>query len=171
MPEETRDPQRPHFHYSREERLSSLSHRARSVYEPKRGFLRRNPSLLITLVNVAVVLVLLFVASALTRGRGVTKEFLGYRVTTKAASFDDQIFVTIEMVCRQPRTTPVEVRVVIRPVDGEARQEMSDVLPAAKGEKRVIRGTLPADAATRNIIVEFFGEGEQYRTAVPVKEM
>ncbi len=158
MREESKEPSVLRYHYDRDERLASLPDHIRERSLKKRGIFRGNRSLVITLINVAVLIVLIAVISAVSRTMGDNTILPGYAISAKAAVFGDRVLVSTSVKAREEKKEPASVRVHISYPDGGGRIELDDFLPAEDGEKQIYRASLDRDPAQTHVKVDFYSE-------------
>jgi hypothetical protein len=151
--EETRDPGAPKYHYNREERMASLPDAIRS--RQRRGILRGNRSLMITLIDVVFLVLLVVIFSFVGRLAGNTNVIPGYAVNADAIEFGDRVLVSVKVKARE---TPVEIGVVrirLRYPEGGERVEINEYLPGEKNVEETYRGALPYDGEQTRIVIDF----------------
>jgi len=146
MREETRYPGEARFHYNREEREAGLSEYARNTLHAK-GFFRRNRSLVITLIDVLVLLLLFFIINLYVRTRSKSELTDGLSVTSEGEIQDGRIFLSLT-IKRTSDAGPTGVaRVMFRALPDDVRVDVSDTLPEAKGETRVVHSVLEVSSS------------------------
>jgi hypothetical protein len=154
MREESRDPGVPRYHYSREERTAFLPEHIRDRPRKKRGLLRGNRSLAITLIDVVFLVMLFAVFSVVSRLMGDNTILPGYTISAKAAMFGDRVLVSTTVEAREDSEVEPSLRVRFSYPDGKGRVEVIDFLPATKGEKQIYRGALVGDPNQNKVYIE-----------------
>ena len=169
MPEETRDPGELHYHYSREERTASLPENMR---EPRgrRGIFRGNRSLLITLIDVAFLVILVVVFSLISRIMGDNTVLPGYTVSANASAFGDRVLVSVKVQSREEKSTAEAVRIRIGYPESNNRVELNDYLPAEKRVEQIYRGSLPGDASQDEVRITFYSRSAMGSITTNIKE-
>jgi hypothetical protein len=170
MREESRYPDKLHFHYRREERTASLPERIRDRPHKKRGFLRGNRSLTITLIDVVFLVMLFAVFSVVSRLMGDNTILPGYTISAKAATFGDRVLVSATVKARETAEGESPIRVRFSYPDGGTRVEVDDFLPTEKGEKRIYRGALIHDPGREEVRIEFFSPDAMGSLNTRIKE-
>lgn len=159
MKEETREPDKPVFHYNREERMASLPEDTGE--RRRRGIFRGNRSLLITLIDVVFLVVLVAVFSVVSRMMGDATLIRGYSVTARAMLFDDRVLVSVKISSREDTEVPEAIRIRFGYPAGDERVEISDFLPEGKKEERIYRGALERDARYSKVVIDFVTDDER----------
>jgi hypothetical protein len=159
MKEESRDPGAVRYFYNREERMAALPDH---VQRPSRkGVFKGNRSLLITLIDVAFLILLVAAFSVFSLMTGNARVIPGYSATAKASQFDDRVLVSIRVVAREDHDEAQTVRIRLSYPEGSERVEVSGYLPTEKGSEVVFRGALPYDADQSRLIIDLFANGSQ----------
>lgn len=143
--EESREPGSLHFHYDREEREDGLSKYVRQNLHTT-GFLRRNRSLAITLIDLAVLVPLVLIFVFFIRSRPGPELYAGYELRATASRSGDRIFVAIEFERTEESVIDGFVRISLRVLPDDRRVELVDALPEGPGERRTIRGMVESTA-------------------------
>jgi hypothetical protein len=170
MREESRDPDIPKYHYDREKRLASLPDRIRDRPKKKKGFLRGNRSLVITLIDVAFLVMLFAVFSIVSRFMGDNTVLPGYTVTAKASVFGERVLVSATVKARDAKEEAVLVRVRISYPEGGGRIELDDFLPAEDGAQQIYRGSLARDETQTQVEIDFFTDAARGSITTRIKD-
>ena len=159
MKEETREPGKPIFRYNREERLASLpDHIANRGSGGKRGILRGNRSLLITIIDVVFLILLVVVFSVIARFRGDTAVLPGYTISAQATEYGNQVLISIKAEKRKDPGEETHVRIALSYPEEPDRVELDGFLPSKIGEETFFRGVLPVSRTARRVRIEMFTE-------------
>lgn len=152
------------FHYNRAEREAMAGGRKETE---RGGVFRRNRALLITLLDLAVILIMFVLYIVFIRPNQGTAEIDGFAFRLHAFEYDARVYVSVEITAVD-RTNDAglvsgaDSLVVATFPDG---QEVTDVLPAA-GSRIRIRHVL--DDRSRSVAVDLEAAGETLRLSVPV---
>ena len=158
--EESREPGSLHFHYDREKRRESLSDRMK---QPKRkGFLRGNRSLLITLLDLSILLILFAIVWGFFGSGARENRLEGYQLTCRAVVYNDQVLVSLRVAPADDEVFGDTIRASFRYPGGTSRTEVSDILPSSGEDERVLRAALPLDPDARKVEVDvYIGESSK----------
>lgn len=155
MPDETNDPGIPRFHYNREERMASLPEHLQDR-RGKRSLFKGNRSLLITLIDVAFLVILVVVFSVVTRLLGDNTVLPDYTVSTRAFLFGERVLVSVTIQAREDRDTAEAVRIRIGYPESSDRVELNGFLPTKKGTEEIYRGSLPGKASEQEVRITLY---------------
>lgn len=155
------------FHYSRKERLEQASPAVRQAAERKgsgrRGVFSRNPSLRLTLWDLAIILVVAVVLIPLVRwlgARGISED---YHMVLNGMVYEEEVLAGITVLAEGESPEgeePVEVRFFL---DGEpVGKTLRDLAPREKGERRTLRTRLPYNGEEK-LAAEVVLGGEENR--------
>lgn len=169
MSEETREPGTVRYHYNREERRASLPDHLRDTSK-KKGILRGNRSLLITLIDVVFLVMLVIVISVFYRVRGDGNILQGYAVSAGAITFGDNVLVSVKVKAREDRVEAQPVRIRIGYPAGGTRIELSGFLPEAGGVEEIYRGSLPLSPEQTQIRIDLFADETTGSMTVRIRE-
>ncbi len=159
MKEESRSPGEMHFHYNRDERMAKLPEHIGQ--KSRRGFLRGNRSLIITLLDVLFLVILVVIFSVVMRMQGDTTIIPGFSITARAVAFDDRVLVSIKAVAKRDHEEEVQVRIRLGYEEIARWIEVDGFLPAAKGEEQVYRSALDIEPTERKIVVYFYSQDNE----------
>ena len=159
MNQESKEPGEIRYHYNREERMAALPDHVR---EPgRKGIFRGNRSLLITLLDVAFLILLVAVFSVISLMTGNAGAIPGYSASAQASQFDDRVLVSVKMVAREEHDTAEMLRIRIRYPEGSEVVEVSGYLPTEKGSEAIFRGALAYDAAQSRLVLDLSSGGSR----------
>ncbi len=133
------------YHYSREERLRLPG---APGPPPTGGFLKRNRSLTILLLDLLIILILGFAFFRFIGGPASSGRLQPYTITLRALRDRDSVLatVTVRFSGRAPSASEAQERVYVllslSPGSGE-EQPVSARLPASPAEETVLRAVLP----------------------------
>ena len=170
MREESREPGVPKYHYDRGERLASLPEHIRDRPKKKKGILRGNRSLVITLIDVVFLIMLFAVFSVVSRIMGDNTVLPGYTVTAKASVFGERVLVSTTVKARDEKEEAASVRLRISYPVGGGRIELDDFLPAEDGSQQIYRGSLGRDQTQTQIKIDFFTDVAMGSITVRIKD-
>lgn len=128
------------FHYKREDRLETLSPGVLRQYE-KKGPFKRNPSLLIILLDILILVIILYLFKPLVGPNEQERDFQGFDLTLRAFEYEDRCLAGLVVVAREPNAGDIQGELLFS-VTGEEFRTL-DIFPA-EGE-RTIRANLPID--------------------------
>ena len=149
--EESRDPGELHYHYDRAVRRAGLPERLRQT-RPK-GFLRGNRSLVITLLDLSVLLILFVIVWFFVRSGGRGDALEGYELAARGVVFGDRVFASLSL---EPQNEEVSGGIVSAAFGfdaGAAEVTVTDVLPEPGEEARVLRTSIPLDPEAKQIVI------------------
>lgn len=127
------------FHYDREERL-----RGRPEQTPRGGFLFRNRSLAIVVIDLLVVFVV-FVLIRLFIFTGAGSASIGpFEVTLDAFAFDNEIYLTVTVTATEP-VVPTSGEETLFEVTFPDDVTVTDLLPDSEGERTEVRYVVGPD--------------------------
>jgi hypothetical protein len=126
------------FHYNRENRVKSLSPGVLRQYE-KKGPFKRNPSLLIILLDIFILVIILYLFKPLIGPNERERNFHGFDLTVRAFEYEDRCLASLVVEARETNAGDIQGEAVFS-VEGETVSIM-DILPG-EGE-RTFRATLP----------------------------
>lgn len=148
-----------HYHYSRSERLEQGG---RDREQAKKGSIfRRNRSLTLILIDVALILVIYLLFTYVFNTQPTTHDYGGYSFTIRAVAFGDEVLCTVRADQKDPEegVAGAPARVVFE--SGEAREETSDLLPTGQTGERNFRARLPrAEAGEEVRATVYIGEAQ-----------
>ncbi len=138
------------FHYSRKERLEQASPAVRQAAGRgdggRRGLFSRNPSLRLTLWDLAIILVMAVILIPLFRWLGAREQADEYHMMLNGMVYEEEVLagVTVQAEKELPEgEDPVGVEVQFY-LDGEAvGKVLRDLAPRGEGEQRTLRSRLP----------------------------
>ncbi len=145
-PRETNDPTgAPHFHYSRAERLGYDP--ATEKKKKPESIFKRNRSLAIILVDLAVILLIYFIYIFFLAPDASTARMSSYEFRLRAVQFGDDVLVTLAVESLAEAGTPSVagegiLEVVLSDQDGGELLRLIETPPEPGGE-RVIREIIP----------------------------
>jgi hypothetical protein len=145
-PEESRSPGELRFHYDREAREAGLSEYAKRHLHPPKGLFRRNRSLLITMIDVAILVILFLSVTFYLRTRPDADDDFGFTLRPEAYLSDGRLFVTLTFERTAVEGAHGPVRVFLRSLPDDVRVELSSTLPEAMGATVTLRGALDVDS-------------------------
>ncbi len=169
MPDETRDPGAPRFHYDREERTASLPEDLQDA-RGKRNLFKGNRSLLITLIDVAFLVILVVVFSVVSRLLGDNTVLPNYTVSAGATAFGERVLVSVKIQAREDRDVAEAVRIRIGYPGSGDRVELNDFLPAEKGNEEIYRGSLLGDASEQEVRITLYTQSAMGSINTRIKE-
>lgn len=167
--EETRERGQYAFHYDREERLAR---KPRKAPEPG-GFLQRNRSLLIVLLDIVLVIAMFALYVLFFRTAPTSSEMDGFLVDGNAFVFDEEIYVTLSIA--RGRTMPLvpqdDMLVEVSFPGGTA---LVDALPVDPDHPATIRHIVRGEPARRyldadEVTVEVTVRGRTRMFALPLR--
>lgn len=154
---ETEYPGQLHFHYNREERYSTLSTDVVNRENQKRGFFRkRSRPLVILFLDVLFVLVLFFIVSPILSRMASTTDFKGYELQLRAFVYESSTFLSVQIEAGEDLSLNESNMVTINfSLEGEdTGEELIDLLPERRGERRIYRAQLPGGKGRENAFAE-----------------
>ncbi len=133
------------FHYNREERLS-MSNAPDLSRRGRKGFLKSNRSLIILLVDIALICVLFIAYRAFFFRPPYLEELSGYRLTLRGMALSDRIVASlwVESTSKQeenPSKSDME-RIFVRFSVGEEELRVSEKLLLARDEPLELAASL-----------------------------
>ena len=171
-PRETDGPDEVHFHYNREERETGLSEFAKRNLHTK-GFFRRNRSLVITLIDLSVLVLLFFIIFFYLKITGVSSSGIeGISLETDAYLLGNRVYVTMVFERTEADGPTGAIRVFFRALPSDSREDVSGVLPSFIGEVRTIRAAMTAEESEVKVFatVDFETGSKVYEIEVRARE-
>jgi len=169
MGEETREPGAIKYHYNREERTASLPDRVKES-RGKGRILRGNRSLAITFLDVAFLVALIIVFSAVSRLMGDNSIIPGYTISVKATAFGERVFVSVKIQARKDSAAAEAVRIRIGYPGSGDRVELNDFLPAVRKTEQIYRGSLSFDSSREEVRITVYSGTEMGSMTARIKE-
>jgi len=151
--EESRDPGGYVYHYNREERISGLPTdiQQRLAGKLPGGIFKRNRSLTIILIDLAVIALVWFVFLPLIRtpASGIMG---GYRFSLDSFSYEGRALISLKTtpVGNTTKTPPVYTAVFSAP-SGRDSVEMQGSFTGAPGQPVILRASLPLSARQHSV--------------------
>ena len=149
-----RDPDRCDYHYDREERLRRLppAVRARVAGPAPKGIFRKNRTLTIILIDIAVITLVWFVFLPLIRA-GASGNLDGYSFSLHAFAYDNNALVTLKVIKEKEAAGPLPAYSAIFGLSSSSRSvEMQGTLPAELHSESTLRTSLPLPGKTVAVV-------------------
>ena len=144
------DPSNFNYHYKRDE-FEASRHTSHQVFRD--GPFKRNRTLLITLLDIAVIVIIITVVIPLIRKPGVVPNFEGYRLELSSYRTDDRIFLNLMITNRQKTSSDgaelADLEFSMAGSDQNAGQ--SDLLPLP-GESLTYRAVFRDDGSEEGTV-------------------
>lgn len=166
--EETRGEGQYHYHYDRSEREVGLSGYAERNLHTS-GFLRRNRSLAITLIDLLVLLLLFLLIMFYLKMQPSGSRFEGLEVTSDAYLSEERLFVALTFERTEDSGPTGMVRVLFRVLPDDRRLELIDALPKSMGDSRTMRGVVECSSREPRLFATVDLEERSEVIEIPVR--
>ena len=139
------------FHYSREERLA-LNGAPDLSTRTKRGFLKNNRSLMILLVDIAIICLLFVIYRQFLFSPPYRQSFAGYTITLRGFPLQDKVIASL--IVRKTKEEAFSGRIYIRFMVKEEDLRISEVLPKGLNAEVELTGSLLVSGAGEELVAE-----------------
>lgn len=171
------------FHYDRKERLESATPEVRRGQEQRgqKGIFRRNPSLRITLYDLAIIFFVVIVLIPLIRWAGLNAFSGGYSLQLESYRLEEEILVSVRVEARRKKSLlfwqqeqsveneeqpSMELSFYLD--DKQIGETLQDLAPRTGGGSRVFRERLPySDEKWLKVVVLVDGEENVLSETIP----
>lgn len=154
------------YHYNREERLKSASENVKNGKD-KKGIFKRNPALLILLIDVIVIILVSRLVVPYFLSQRSTAEIQKYHFSLKAFRMEDEVYarVLVRLTEKREGKSPPPATIIFR-YKQKASPPLQDVLPQEPNNEFFFKFRFPYSKETVEVFAEisFAGETKELRT-------
>ena len=161
-----------HFHYDREERLEYASSEVRNRGTGTRGMFRNNRSLLILFLDIILLVMIGVIFSVFGTIFGSSKAYGGYTLNLEGFEYGEQVYVRLKITAKRD-AEELENNLIEGTFsygDKKGSQAIAEILPAKKGESRVVRAVFPKKKGVKQARVQVLFLDKEYELKTDVKD-
>lgn len=161
-----------HFHYNREERMGYVSSGIRNRGSGRKGIFKNNRSLLILFIDILVILMIGIIFSIYGGIFGNSRSYNGYNLNLEAFEYDEKVYVRLKVTAKRD-TAELETNLIEGTFyygDGKESGAIAEILPAVKGESRVIRTVFPKTRGVKQARAEVIFLNKEYELKTEIKD-
>ena len=161
-----------HFHYDRDERLQYASSDVRNRGKGPKGIFRRNRSLMILFIDILVIVMIGILFSVFGGIFGSSKNYGGYALNLEGFEYDEQVFLRLKITAKRD-AEELENNLIEGAFsygDKTEGVEIAEILPAAKGDSRVIRAVFPKQKGVKHAYAQVIFLDKEYELKAEIKD-
>jgi hypothetical protein len=161
-----------HFHYDRDERLQFASSDVRNRGKGPKGIFRNNRGLLILFIDILLIVMIGILFSVFGSIFGSSKSYGGYELKIEGFEYNEEVYARLKVTAKRDaaelENNLIEGEFIYG--DSDQRIEIAEILPAEKGESRVIRAIFTKEKGVKQVHAQVMFLDKEYKLKTDIED-